>query len=191
MKRQLVIMVKAPVMGRVKTRLGREIGQVEATRFFRVALERLVRRLNSPKWQTILAVSPDESLLHWPWPEGVYLATQGAGDLGARMQRMFDELPCGPVVIIGSDIPAITPAHIEKAFAALGRSDAVIGPAPDGGYWLIGLKRRPNIPRAFENVRWSSPSTLADTLLSLKRQKVSRIDTLEDVDDAAAYKRWL
>jgi glycosyltransferase A (GT-A) superfamily protein (DUF2064 family) len=91
------------------------------------------------------------------------------------------------MVIIGTDIPGITPAHIAQAFRLLGRHDAVFGPADDGGYWLVGLKRRPRLPHPFTSVRWSSPHALADTLANLEGTTVAFVATLSDVDDARAF----
>jgi len=125
-------------------------------------------------------------------PRGGRRGGQGGGDLGRRMARVFQTLPPGPAVIIGSDIPAIRPAHIAAAFRALGQHQAVFGPATDGGYWLVGLRRRPRLPRRlFERVRWSSAHALADTRAGLpKDMSVALLETLEDVDDAGAYARW-
>ena len=100
------------------------------------------------------------------------------------MGRIFHCAPKGPVVIIGADIPHITPRLINDAFDALGRHDAVIGPAFDGGYWLIGLKRGVQpVPKAlFQNVRWSHAETLNDTLRTLNTDAVKHIAALRDVD---------
>lgn len=183
----LVIMVKEPHPGRVKTRLGRDIGMVGAAWWFRHQTTRLIRRLTDPRWRTVLAVSPDiEGLTSRVWPESVARIPQGGGDLGDRMGRLFRSLPPGPVVIVGADIPGITPAHIARAFAALGRADAVFGPAPDGGYWLIGLSRRQSVPAGlFRAVRWSSEHALADTEAGLQGLRITRIDRLRDIDTAA------
>jgi glycosyltransferase A (GT-A) superfamily protein (DUF2064 family) len=105
------------------------------------------------------------------------------------MQRILDRSAPGPVVIIGTDIPGITPAHIDAAFRALGRKHCVFGRAADGGYWLIGARRRPHTPRPFANVRWSSRHALADTLANLAGRSVGFVATLSDVDDAAALAR--
>jgi glycosyltransferase A (GT-A) superfamily protein (DUF2064 family) len=102
------------------------------------------------------------------------------------MQRMLDHSAPGPVAIIGTDIPGITPAHIMQAFRLLGRADCVFGRAPDGGYWLVGARRRPHTPRPFANVRWSGEHALADTLANLAGRPVGFVATLGDVDDAAA-----
>lgn len=186
---QLFIMVKEPHPGRVKTRLGRDIGMTAAAWWLRHQSGSLIRRLGrDPRWHTVLAVAPDrEGLASRVWPRHLPRWPQGAGDLGDRMGRIFRRAPKGPVVIIGADIPGITPALIARAFAALGRHDAVFGPAPDGGYWLIGLKRgaRPVPPGLFDGVRWSSATALEDTRASLGKAKIALIDTLRDVDRAA------
>ena len=86
-------------------------------------------------------------------------------------------------MIVGTDVPGIRPAHIAEAFRLLGRHDAVFGPATDGGYWLVGLRRRPRVLRPFANVRWSSPHALADTLANLEGRTVAFVATLSDVDE--------
>ena len=187
----LVIMVKAPVAGQVKTRLARGIGVGAATGFYRTMLGRSVRRLGrDPRWRTLLGVTPDTSVRSPVWPKCDGLVPQGRGDLGDRMGGLFDGLPPGPIVIIGSDIPGIEPSDIAEAFKALGGHDAVLGPAPDGGYWLIGLKRHPRVPRPFSGVRWSSEHTLKDTLANLQDCRVALLRELADVDTVADYLGW-
>lgn len=191
-ERHLVIFAKAPRMGRVKTRLARDIGQVPAWGFYRHMLADLVRRLaHDRRWRTVLAVAPDIAAGdNAIWPKDVQRARQGTGDLGQRMQRAFDLLPPGPVVIIGADIPGIRPDHISAAFAALGANDAVFGPAEDGGYWLVGLKRTPRIWTIFADVRWSGPHALTDTRANLAGAKVALLAPLYDIDDGDDYRRW-
>jgi len=183
----LMIMVKEPHAGRVKTRLGNEIGMVPAAWWFRHQSARLIRRLaGDRRWRTWLAVSPDaEGLASRIWPAGLARIGQGHGDLGMRMAGIFQRLPPGPAVIIGADIPAIAPGHIAHAFRALGDHPACIGPTFDGGYWLVGLRRTAREPAGlFANVRWSSADTLQDTLAALPAP-VARIERLRDVDTAA------
>lgn len=184
--KHLVIFAKAPRYGTVKSRLARDIGKAEALRFYRTSLHRLTRRLAADRrWRTWLAVTPDLSALDdGAWMPGVPRLRQGAGDLGARMQRVMDFMPPGPAVIVGSDIPGIRPVHIDRAFRALGAHNTVLGPTPDGGYWLIGLKRVRRTPALFENVRWSSGHEFGDTLKNVP-SPVGIIDTLNDVDVAA------
>jgi rSAM/selenodomain-associated transferase 1 len=188
-QRTLVIFLKEPRPGRVKTRLGREIGMVGAAWWFRHQSARLIRRLgHDRRWRTVLAVSPDrEGLASRVWPAHLPRWAQGPGDLGARMGRALRAMPPGPVIIVGADIPALRPAHVAEGFALLGRHDAVLGPAPDGGYWMIGLRRGGRAPPAglFRDVRWSSAHALADTVASLAPLDVGFAATLRDVDVAA------
>ncbi len=184
------LMVKAPERGRVKTRLAREIGEVAALRFYRhntrVVIERLRR---NPRWRLVLAVSPQAALNARWWPGDLPRVCQGSGDLGARMAHVFAQAGTGPALIVGSDIPGITGACVATALRALRGHDAVIGPAPDGGYWLIGLRRGPPPRGLFDRVRWSGPHARADTLANLEALdlRVALADELRDVDDAAGY----
>lgn len=182
---RLVIMVKEPRAGRVKTRLGQDIGHVRAAWWMRHRLAVLVRDVTAPGWDTLLAVAPDIAIRSPMLPRLPRLA-QGPGDLGARMARLFRALPPGPVLIVGADIPAITRAHIAAGFARLGDHDALIGPATDGGFWAIGLKRSGAVPAGlFDNVRWSTPHAMADTLATLPYSRIARLPVLQDVDVAA------
>ena len=185
--RTLVVMLKEPRAGRVKTRLGREIGMVEAAWWFRHQTARLLRRLDDPRWRLVLAVSPDRpGMASRIWPAHLPRVPQGGGDLGARMARLLRRFPPGPVAIVGGDIPGLRPAHIDRAFAALGSHDAVFGPAADGGFWLVGLKRSAPPPAGlFRNVRWSSEHALADSIATLPGYRITLTDSMRDVDTAA------
>lgn len=201
-QRHLVVLAKAPRLGAVKSRLARGIGPLAAWRFYRRTLGDVLRRLagtrnSSRRWQVWLAITPDGFAANSRfWPAGVNLVGQGPGDLGARMARPMQELPPGPVVVVGADVPDISGPLIAQAFEALERSDVVVGPATDGGYWLIGLRRRPAPvtrlrPGLFRHVRWSGPQALADTLAGLDRRlEVSRIATLSDIDAAEDLAAW-
>jgi hypothetical protein len=90
-----------------------------------------------------------------------------------------------PVCIIGSDIAELERAHIARAFRALGSSDIVFGPAPDGGFWLVGVKNGWWTPKAlFEGVRWSSAHALSDSAASVPGLRLAYVDRLHDVDTA-------
>lgn len=187
MPRHLVIFARAPQAGRVKRRLAKGIGILAATRFYRATLGTMLRALAADgRWTVWLFVTPDNSLGHPMW-RSLRCRPQGRGDLGQRMRRPFDTLPPGPVVLVGSDIPALRPHHIARAFALLGRHDLVLGPASDGGYWLIASRRLRPLPHPlFERVRWSTPQALADTLETIPaRYSVGFADTLDDIDDAS------
>lgn len=184
-------MVKEPRAGAVKTRLARDIGPARAAAFYRNLALRTVGRLAAdPRWTTVLAVSPDRAAGAPPWPPGVAALGQGTGDLGARMDRLMRRLPCGPVVIIGTDIPDITRQDIAGAFRLLGSHDAVFGPAPDGGYWLVGQRRRPGVLRMFDDVRWSSRHALEDTLANLEGRRVAFVAERDDIDTADDLDRY-
>jgi glycosyltransferase A (GT-A) superfamily protein (DUF2064 family) len=147
----------------------------------------LARLARDRRWDTVLAVTPDGARAARCWPRGVARTAQGGGDLGVRMQAIAARARPGPVIVIGTDIPGVRPAHVAAAFRALGNHDAVLGAAPDGGYWLIGLRRRPRVPRVFGNVRWSTPHALADTLANMAGLRIARVATLADVDDAEGF----
>jgi glycosyltransferase A (GT-A) superfamily protein (DUF2064 family) len=109
------------------------------------------------------------------------------------MTLPFRVLPPGPVVLVGSDIPALRAGHVAHAFRLLGRNDFVFGPAGDGGFWLVGARRRKPMPRAlFAGVRWSTAQALADTLAGLPSGYSRGLaDMLDDVDDAQDLRRWM
>ncbi len=119
-------------------------------------------------------------------PQGFARVPQGGGDLGDRMARMMRRMPPGPVCVIGADIPGIDRAAIWQAFRVLGRHDAVFGPAPDGGFWLVGMKRCGALPaRLFDGVRWSTRHALADSVASVGHASIGYAATLQDVDTLA------
>ena len=193
--RHLVIMAKSPRAGRVKRRLATSLGPAAAAQVYRTSLAHTLRRLGwSPRWRTVLAITPDADKTARLWshvapPQGIGRLPQGEGDLGRRMQRLFACLPPGPAIIIGSDIPAVRACHIAEAFRLLAAHDAVLGPAHDGGFWLIGLRRAPRLLAPFGGVRWSSPHTLADTLANLQGHRVALAATLGDIDTQDDYCR--
>ncbi len=189
----LFIFVKAPVAGRVKTRLARELGFGRAAALFRVMTQKTIAEASNGDWRTVLAVDPTPAVAGFNnvWPMPLDRMPQGRGDLGARMKRAFEGRARrfqerGPIVIIGADAPQLQTAHIARAFDALRGADAVFGPASDGGYWLIGLAGRRGAPNLFCDVRWSTAHALADTKASLPSTfRVAEIDCLKDVDEAS------
>ncbi|MGA8382712.1 MAG: TIGR04282 family arsenosugar biosynthesis glycosyltransferase [Stellaceae bacterium] len=192
MRRHLVLFVRAPQLGRGKRRLAKEIGDLDAVRFERLMIALLLRRLaHDRRWKLRIAITPDRARRHARHRRaGVEVFGQGAGDLGQRMRRALAACPPGPAALVGSDIPALAGRHVDDAFRLLGVHDLVFGPAADGGFWLVGARRRPQPRELFERVRWSGPHALADTLGGLpRRTQIGFVETLEDVDDANAYRR--
>ena len=188
----LVIFAKMPRMGKVKTRLAKHIGAVGAWAFAHQRIKAISHLSKDPRWQCWLAISPDTAIYkteYWPRVHGNI--TQGTGDLGERMVKVTKNLPPGPIVIIGTDIPTIQPKHLASAFHSLGHHDAVFGPSKDGGYWLLGFKRRPIFKEIFQSVNWSTKSALKDTIANLPIQwNYKLLEVLEDVDEGDAYLRW-
>jgi len=190
--RHVVVFARAPRLGAVKRRLARDVGALAAWRFHKLNTGGLLRRLaGDPRWTCWLAVTPDRAAAAGQglWPAACRRFAQGPGDLGARMGRVFRELPPGPVVIVGSDIPGIGAPHVAEAFRRLGDHDWVLGPAADGGYWLIGARRRPVLRLPFQGVRWGGPHARADTLANLTGQRVALLGELDDVDTGADLMR--
>ncbi|HZT89822.1 MAG TPA: DUF2064 domain-containing protein [Stellaceae bacterium] len=190
-RRHLVLFLRRPRLGRGKRRLARDIGDVAALRFERLMIARLLRRLaRDRRWRLRLAVTPDRDRHgRGLWPSRLRAAGQGGGDLGGRMRRAVAGCPPGPVVLVGADIPALSPDHIAEAFRLLGRHDLVFGPAEDGGFWLVGARRSPRPPPPFGRVRWSGPHALADVLGNLpRRASVGFAARLADVDDGPSYR---
>ncbi len=183
MKDCVVVFARAPRLGTVKRRLAREIGDRAALRFHQATLHRLLRALAADRrFRTVLALTPDHACTRRP--ARLVRMPQGGGDIGRRMDRACRRFPHGNVAIIGSDIPDATADDVAAAFRALGRAQAVFGPALDGGYWLVALgPRRP--ARPFAAARWSTPHALADTLLNFRARSVVMLRPLQDIDTAA------
>jgi rSAM/selenodomain-associated transferase 1 len=190
-EKSLVVFTKWPAMGVAKTRLARAIGKSAAWRINRTMTAQLLRRLDGQRWRLALAVSPDIVLkrpLPGLWPSRLVRRPQGGGDLGARLERVL-RAATGPIVIIGADAPDVCARDIWHAFEALRRADAVFGPAVDGGFWLIGLRRRIARRVDLSGVRWSSAHALADVGARLP-VKTAFLRRLVDLDDDAAYRTW-
>ena len=185
---RLAILVKEPCPGSVKTRLSKDFGTINATKWYRDESRQTINRLTGdPRWDTYLAVSPDHAgSLSRVWPEKIRRIPQGTGHLGHRMKHVFRQLQPGPTIIIGSDIPGIIPRQIVLAIHSLGKYDVYIAPSPDGGFWLIGLKSNRNLlPTTFENVRWSTEFALEDTINSLGKVSLGLGEEMADVDTLA------
>jgi len=188
----LIIFVKAPRRGTVKTRLARAIGDEAACAAYRRMVEEVVDRLASLA-SVELRFAPDDAVTEIrQWRRGNWqLRPQGEGDLGQRLVRAFAEAfakGAQRVAVIGSDCPAITPADIELAWSVLGTSDAVLGPSQDGGYWLIGL-REPR-PTLFQSIDWSTDKVLNQTLRRARARNL-KVELLRELSDVDTESDWL
>lgn len=169
--RLLLIFAKRPDPGRVKTRLAGELGAEGAAELYRRLGRLVLDRVRGGPYRTIVCFDPPgarDEVAAWLGEEGgVAYRPQPAGDLGERMAGAFDEAfaEARRVVIVGTDAPDLDARLVEEAFEALerpGGPELVLGPARDGGYYLIGL-RRPT-PALFRNVPWSTPEVTDVTL---------------------------
>ncbi len=181
---RLVIFVKAPLIGRAKTRLAADIGRVHAWRVYRRMTAEILRKVKSDKWETILAVTPGRLAYAIPLWDGFEQYAQVSGSLTPRLAQAFDRP--GKTVVIGSDCPQVSRVDIDQAFSAISPRRTVFGPATDGGFWLMGAMG-PLPDFVFENVRWSTEHTLADITRNFGIPPV-RLRPLTDVDNLAALK---
>lgn len=188
----LVVFVKAPVLGTVKTRLAAGLGHAASRAFYCRMLRHVLRRLaRDRRWRTVLAITPDRFAGRGRWfPRRLRRIGQGSGDLGQRMGRALAGRRGAAIAVVGSDIPEVEPRHIASAFAALGATNVVLGPARDGGYWLVAARGARRNRVMFRGVRWSKATTLEDTVFRLGHGRVRLVDRLDDVDDPASYEDW-
>ena len=192
---RLMVFIKAPRPGFVKTRLAESLGAVEACVAYRRLVEQLLGRLRGLAGVELRFAPDDAEAEVRPWlNEGWSSSRQGEGDLGRRLTRAFDEAfsgSNGPVVVIGSDCPEVTAADIHSAWDALGTHDVVVGPATDGGYWLVGLRA----PQAdlFNGISWSTAQVCAETIHRAARAGLSvfQLRTLSDVDTLEDWQKYL
>ena len=191
----LIIFVKAPRVGAVKTRLGKSIGAEAACAAYRKMVAQLVARL-SDQCEVILRFTPDDARAEIePWLQpGWRAAPQGPGDLGARLMQSFAEAfaqGAQRVIVIGSDCPSVTSNDIEAAKQSLATHDVALGPARDGGYWLIGLRRSQD--DLFEDMAWSTDTVLNETLRRADQAelRVQQLRELSDIDTAADWCEFL
>ena len=188
MKPTLFIFAKAPRLGKVKTRLAADIGHVHAVRIYKAMTAKILREMRDPRWDTVLYVTPDKfarASFGGLWPRDLPRFTQESGGLSERTARLFTGK--GPIITIGTDIPAMKRADIAAGFKALKHNDAVIGPAKDGGFYLIGLNAPADVG-LFDGIRWSHKHTRKD-MCAVIDGRIAFLRELEDVDDLAGYRR--
>lgn len=189
----VMVFLKAPRTGTVKTRLGREIGMPAATDIYRELAEQQLRRIPAG-FRVEVHYAPRgaaDEMQAWLGRHRNYRA-QGGGDLGARLSKAFAEgfgRGYRQIIAIGSDCPELDKACLRRAAGKLAANDVVLGPATDGGYYLIGL-RRP-APRLFEDIEWSTATVLVTTQARIQECGFSSslLEEKEDIDDLASLRR--
>jgi hypothetical protein len=183
----ILVFVRAAEAGRVKTRLAAAIGAEGALRVYRRLAEHTVREARAVDAELRIHFTPaDRELQVRAWLGDARYLPQAGGDLGTRMEAAFRAAfadGAERVVIIGSDLPDLSAALLRDAFAALDTYPAVLGPARDGGYYLLGM--RAPIPGVFDGVPWSTPEVLTLTLERLRAAGIepALLATLSDVDE--------
>jgi hypothetical protein len=195
--RRLIVYAKRPLPGYAKTRLGATIGEEQAAGFYArmlyaYLLDLLRANLERTRIELSLASPADVPFFAEAFRELVVLP-QVAGDLGQRMAASFAQGFAGgaeAVVLTGSDIPGLDSRTVRAAFDALKEAPLVIGPASDGGYYLIGM-RAPGYP-LFDGIEWSSDRVLAQTVALAETQglTVAYLCELDDIDTGQEYERW-
>ncbi|WP_323845007.1 TIGR04282 family arsenosugar biosynthesis glycosyltransferase [Microbulbifer magnicolonia] len=186
---RLIVFAKAPLAGFAKTRLipalGEEGAAALAAKMLRHTLQQCVQaQLGSVE----LCVAPEVEHDYWqsfPLPRGVYLSSQGGGDLGQRLWRAAARADGAgeSVLLLGTDCPQLTAARLRAAASALRDNDAVVYPTRDGGYALLGLDRAEAV--LFENIRWSTEVVAQQTRERLDQcgMRFEWLEMLVDIDE--------
>ncbi len=192
MKKELVLVFqKNAILGKVKTRLAARLGETQALEIYRQLLDKTYLALRDfpiPIWTYFSDFIPENPA----YPAGNRMVQVGH-DLGERMKNAFAscfELGMEKIVLIGTDCPSLEGKHIIRAFEALNQSDLVLGPARDGGYYLIGMSRRADF--LFEGITWSSEWVLSQTLALAEEQgfDTTLLPILEDIDTPEDWERY-
>ena len=191
---QLLIFARAPRVGSVKTRLAQTVGPQRACELYEMLLRTLVSQLGKLESVTVCFAPDDgEADLRRYFPERWHYRPQRGPDLGARLEHAINEAlanGASKVAVIGSDCPDVTPADISATWTALEKNDVVFGPAKDGGYWLIGMKRAH--PTLFREIDWGTEKVLAQSQFRAHESglKTALLRPLPDIDTASDWQAY-
>ncbi|WP_285651644.1 TIGR04282 family arsenosugar biosynthesis glycosyltransferase [Allomuricauda sp. NBRC 101325] len=182
-KNLLLILTRNPELGKCKTRLAAKVGDEAALEIYKFLLQRTVdftKALAVEKWVFYSEEIWKDDL----WDNSIYgKRLQKGTDLGERMQHAFSEgfnAGFDNVIIIGSDMYHLTQSDLEEAFAQLDNHDFVVGPAEDGGYYLLGMKTLKEA--LFQHKAWGTDTVLEDTLKDISNDTVSLLEVKNDID---------
>ncbi|WP_028888677.1 TIGR04282 family arsenosugar biosynthesis glycosyltransferase [Tenacibaculum ovolyticum] len=197
-KNLLLVFTRNPELGKAKTRLAKTVGDETALTIYKFLLEKtkeVTANLNCDKAVYYSVKIRDNDT----WDKETYQKhLQKGEDLGVRMQNAFQnsfDKNYDKVLIIGSDLYDLTPAIIENAFDKLNTNDVVIGPAEDGGYYLLGMKKMH--AAVFKNKEWGTATVRRDTLKDLQKvtvhllEELNDIDVFEDIENHSAFQQFL
>ncbi|WP_263831738.1 TIGR04283 family arsenosugar biosynthesis glycosyltransferase [Sulfurospirillum oryzae] len=181
----LILFMKAPRFGHVKTRLAKHLGDENACTLYRLMCEQLLSHIPPHDVDVVVAYNDD---LYTPLPaylEGQALFYQSGNGLGERMKNAFEALFAQgykSVILVGSDIPEVDETVLEEAFTLLAKSDALLSPTVDGGYYCIGFHQNTFCQEAFEGITYSTHDVYANTLLKMPHLRVAKGTVLQDID---------
>ena len=179
----IIVFVRSPELGKVKTRLARSIGDQSALNIYKILLKHTAAVLRDLSFDKVVYFSEKIDNNDF-WENSLFeKKLQKGADLGERMHHAFDTAfnkGYKKVLIIGSDLFDLTSSLITSAFEALETYDISIGPSLDGGYYLLGMKKLQ--PEVFKNKKWGTDSVLENTLQDLKKQKIKLLKALNDID---------
>ena len=190
-KRCLLVFVKYPELGNVKTRLSAEIGDERAVELYRVMVEDLLTTVKKLDMSVIICYDPKEKgidLMKWLGAGPLYYAQEGR-DLGARLENAFYyaySKSFTDVMVIGSDMPDLSLQELNDAFDALDTTEAVIGPAHDGGYYLLGFNRSGFFLDVFKDIPWSTNMVYMETWSKI-RKRGKMVEVLEEKSDIDTF----
>lgn len=186
-KNLLIVFTKNVVLGKVKTRLAKTIGNEKALLVYKKLVDITEKETLKLK-NCVLHIYYSDAINEEKWKHSEKKVQQGK-DLGEKMQNAFNDgfrEGFQQIILIGSDLPTISSTIIQQGFAALENNDIVFGPADDGGYYLIGMKKMH--PSIFNNKPWSTEKLLTITLKELTQQKIALLTQLNDIDTEADLK---
>jgi len=190
----VILFVRSPKSGKVKSRLAAAIGGKMALEMYNGFVLDILETLKGGHYPLRIFFYPrnsKEKVTHWLGKDFMYSPQRGS-DIGKKMENAFVQSfseGSERVVLIGSDIPDLPNSLIHRAFSSLDKSDAVLGPASDGGYYLIGFKKTSFLPNVFHGIPWSTPFVYRETTEVFRRSNYrvhilrqwNDVDTLDDL----------
>ncbi|SDK87716.1 hypothetical protein SAMN05660337_1537 [Maridesulfovibrio ferrireducens] len=194
MKQALLLFVKLPIAGKVKTRLGASVGDAQAALFYTAFVRDLLTRIDNHGVETLIFFDQEEPVTKYiEWLGDRKLFPQRGRDLGARMFNAFEDsfaLDYTRGVLTGSDLPDLSPQTIEEGLSSLKKHPVCIGPAKDGGYYLIGFQNKKLTDIPFSDINWSTPRVFKQTIQKFKSINLAPyilpeqadVDTLQDLE---------
>ena len=201
--RSVILFARYPQIGKVKTRLATRLGQDQVLGLYRCFVKDILATLRKSGYPVsigFLPVDREEQMTAWLGPGPTYLPQKGA-DLGRRMCHAFEQVfaaaspPVDQALLVGSDIPDMDQGTLDQAFDALAHNDATLGPAADGGYYLIGFNRPAFTRKVFTGITWGGGQVFAKTMIKFEKAGLTvhvlperlDIDTYDDLE--AFYRR--